>query len=152
MLFALQLAHDERCPETGNHVAKVIHSFGRAERVDRAALARLVSSLSPFLTPEEAVAAATGMDVEVVDSRRLGGTWTLDQVWERLGIGAAIGKCTPTRVRPTTNRRVVCASRSGTTSGCPSGHRSRAAARAAVEMPPLPPTRLSSRSMRPPLA
>jgi hypothetical protein len=30
------------------------------------------------------------MDVEVVDSRRLGGSWTLDRVWERLGIGAAI--------------------------------------------------------------
>jgi len=86
----LQLAHNERHPETGNPVAKVIHSFGRAEQVDRAALARLVSSISRFLSPEEAVAAATGMDVEVVDSRRLGGTWTLDRVWERLGIGAAI--------------------------------------------------------------
>jgi len=88
----LQLAHNERHPDTGNPVAKVIHSFGRAEQVDRAALARLVSSISRFLTPEEAVAAATGMDVEVVDSRRLGGTWTLDRVWERLGIGAAIRK------------------------------------------------------------
>jgi len=88
----LQLAHNERHPVTGNPVAKVIHSFGRAEQVDRAALARLVSSISRFLTPEEALAAATGMDVEVVDSRRLGGTWTLDRVWERLGIGAAIGK------------------------------------------------------------
>ncbi len=86
----LQLAHNERHPDTGNPVAKVIHSFGRAEQVDRAALARLVSSISRFLTPEEAAAAATGMDVEVVDSRRLGGTWTLDRVWERLGIGVAI--------------------------------------------------------------
>jgi hypothetical protein len=49
-----------------------------------------VSSISRFLTPEEAVAAAAGMDVEVVDSRRLGGTWTLNRVWERLGIGPAI--------------------------------------------------------------
>jgi hypothetical protein len=88
----LQLAHNERHPDTGNPVAKVIHSFGRAEQVDRAALARLVSSISRFLTPEEAVAAATGMDVEVVDSRRLGGTWVLDRVWERLGIGGAIRK------------------------------------------------------------
>jgi len=86
----LQLAHNERHPQTGNPVAKVIHSFGRAEQVDRAALARLVSSISRFLTPEEAVAAATGMDVEVLESRRLGGTWTLDRIWERLGIGAAI--------------------------------------------------------------
>jgi hypothetical protein len=88
----LQLAHNERHPDTGTPVAKVIHSFGRAEQVDRAALARLVSSISRFLTPEEATAAATGMDVEVVDSRRLGGTWTLDRIWERLGIGAAISK------------------------------------------------------------
>ncbi len=88
----LQLAHNERHPDTGVPVAKVIHSFGRAEQVDRAALARLVSSISRFLTPEEAVAAASGMDVEVLESRRLGGTWTLDRVWERLGIGAAIRK------------------------------------------------------------
>ena len=88
----LQLAHNERHPDTGSPVAKVIHSFGRAEQVDRAALARLVSSISRFLTPQEAAAAATGMDVEVVDSRRLGGAWTLDRVSERLGIGAAIRK------------------------------------------------------------
>jgi len=33
----LQLAHNERHPETGNPVAKVIHNFGRAEKVDRQA-------------------------------------------------------------------------------------------------------------------
>lgn len=86
----LQLAHNERHPQTGNSVAKVIHNFGRAERVDRDALARLVSSISRFLTPEQAITAAAGAEVEVVDSRRLGGAWTLDRVWERLGIGAAI--------------------------------------------------------------
>jgi DDE family transposase len=86
----LQLAHNERHPETGSPVAKVIHNFGRAERVDRAALARLVSSISRFLTPEQAATAAAGAEVELVDSRRLGGAWTLDRVWERLGIGAAI--------------------------------------------------------------
>jgi hypothetical protein len=86
----LQLAHNERHPETGNPVAKVIHNFGRAEQVDRAALARLVSSISRFLTPEQAMSAAAGADVEVLDSRHLGGAWTLDRIWERLGIGAAI--------------------------------------------------------------
>jgi hypothetical protein len=60
------------------------------EQVDRAALARLVSSVSRFLDPATAVAAASGLEVEVLDSRRLGGAWTLDRVWERLGIGAAI--------------------------------------------------------------
>jgi len=86
----LQLAHNERHPETGNPVAKVIHNFGRAENVDRQALARLVSSISRFLTPEQALSAAAGAEVEILDSRHLGGAWTVDRVWERLGIGAAI--------------------------------------------------------------
>jgi hypothetical protein len=86
----LQLAHNERHPDTGASTAKVIHSFGRAETVDRAGLARLVASISRFLEPGQAVTAAAGAEVEVVDSRRLGGAWVLDRVWERLGIGAAV--------------------------------------------------------------
>lgn len=89
----LQLAHNERHPVTGASTAKVIHNFGRAETVDRAALARLVSSISRMLGPEQAEtspAPATAGEVEVIDSRRMGGTWTLDRIWERLGIGAAI--------------------------------------------------------------
>jgi hypothetical protein len=93
----LQLAHNERHPVSGSPVAKVIHSFGRADKVDRDALARLVSSISRFLTPEQAAAAAAGAEVEVVDSRRLGGAWTLDRVWERLGIGVAIRRVAKSR-------------------------------------------------------
>jgi hypothetical protein len=84
------LAHNERHPETGVPTAKVIHNFGRVEKVDRAGLARLVASISRFLDPAQAVAAAGGAEVEVLDSRRLGCVWTLDRIWERLGIGAAI--------------------------------------------------------------
>jgi hypothetical protein len=83
----LQLAHSQRHPDTGVPTAKVIHNFGRADQVDRDGLARLVSSISRFLDPEQAAAAA---EVEVIDSRRLGGAWTLDRLWERLGIGAAL--------------------------------------------------------------
>ncbi len=93
----LQLAHNERSAETGNPVAKVIHNFGRAEHVDRDALARLVSSISRFLTPEQAAAAAHGAEVEILDSRPLGGAWTLDQLWDRLGIGAAIRRVATSR-------------------------------------------------------
>ena len=71
----LQLAHNERHPVTGSPVAKVIHSFGRADKVDRDALARLVSSISRFLEPGEAVAAAEGSEVEIVDARRFGGAY-----------------------------------------------------------------------------
>ena len=90
MVSYLQLAHNERHPQTGTPVARVIHNFGRAETVDRDALARLVSSISRFLTPEQGAVAATAGEVGVLDSRRLGGAWTLDRIWERLGIGQAI--------------------------------------------------------------
>jgi len=93
----LQLAHNERHPQTGNSVAKVIHNFGRAEHVDRDALARLVSSISRLLLPEQAAAATQVGEVEILDSRRLGGAWTLDRVWERLGIGAAIRRVAASR-------------------------------------------------------
>src|SRR5665647_947785 len=75
---AQRAAHGHRHPDTGTPVARVIHSFGRADTVDRDALARLVASISRFLTPEQAVAAAQGVQVEDLDSRRMGGAWTLD--------------------------------------------------------------------------
>jgi transposase len=86
----VQLAHNERHPVTRVSTVRVVHNFGRAETVDRAGLARLVSSISRFLSPEQAVSAAADGEVEVLDSRRLGAVWVLDRVWGRLGIGAAI--------------------------------------------------------------
>ena len=86
----LQLAHNERHPETGSPVAKVIHNFGRADKVDREALTRLVRSISRVLDVTVEGSGVSGGDVEIVDSRRLGGTLVLDRVWERLGIGQAI--------------------------------------------------------------
>ena len=86
----LQLAHNLRHPVTGSPVAKVIHSFGRADKVDRAALARLVASISRFLDPGKAVAAAAAGEVEVIDSRRMGTAWVLGRLWDRLEIGTAV--------------------------------------------------------------
>ena len=86
----LQLAHSERHPVTGVPSAKVIHNFGRAETVDRDALARLIASISRFLDPGQAIAAAHTGEIDVLDSRRFGGAWVLDQLWTRLGIGAAL--------------------------------------------------------------
>ncbi len=86
----LQLAHSERHPVTGVPSAKVIHNFGRADAVDRDALARLVASISRFLDPAQAIEAAHTGEIEILDSRRFGGAWLLGQLWERLGIGAAL--------------------------------------------------------------
>ena len=86
----LQLAHNERHPVTGSPVAKVIHNFGRADKVDREALRRLVASIGRFLEPAEAVAATEGTDVEILDARRFGGAYVLDELWHRLGIARAL--------------------------------------------------------------
>ncbi|MGH3303724.1 MAG: IS1634 family transposase [Streptosporangiaceae bacterium] len=86
----LQLAHNERHPVTGTPVARVIHNFGRADKVDREALRRLVASIGRFLEPAEAVAATEGSDVEIVDARRFGGAYVLDELWHRLGIARAL--------------------------------------------------------------
>ncbi len=86
----LQLAHNERHPVTGVPVAKVIHNFGRADTVDKDALARLVSSISRVLDASATGAPGVNGDVAIIDSRRLGGAFVLDQMWERLGIAAAL--------------------------------------------------------------
>ena len=88
----LALAHNERDPVTGTPKAKIIHIFGRADTVDKEALARLVRSISRFLDPAEAVEAtlASSEEVKVLDSRPMGPSWVADRLWERLGIARAI--------------------------------------------------------------
>ncbi len=89
----LALARNERDPGTGVPRAQIVHRFGRTDRVDREALARLVRSISRFLDPADAVAAASGEgdgDVRVLDSRAMGSCWLADRLWERLGIGETI--------------------------------------------------------------
>jgi hypothetical protein len=89
----LQLAHNERHPVSGVSTAKVIHNFGRADQVDREALARLVGSISRFLGPTDAVLSGAGADtsgVTPIDARPLGGVWALDGLWRRLGIDTAM--------------------------------------------------------------
>jgi len=88
----LALAHNERDPVTGTPKAKIIHNFGRADTIDKEALARLVRSISRFLDPAEAVEAtvSSGGEVKVLDSRSMGPSWVADRLWERLGIGKAI--------------------------------------------------------------
>jgi hypothetical protein len=50
----IQLAYNTRRPEKGYTRAEVVYSFGRRGQLDVAALKRLVSSLSRFISPEDA--------------------------------------------------------------------------------------------------
>ena len=88
----LALAQNERDAVTGVPRAQIVHRFGRTDTVDRQALARLVGSISRFLDPADAVAAASAGDgqVSVLDSRSMGSCWLADRLWERLGISESI--------------------------------------------------------------
>jgi transposase len=87
----LQLAHNVREPGR-QPVAKVIHSFGREDQLDREALARLVRSISRFLEPGEALQATAPEELRFLGSRPFGGAFVLDALWRGLGIGEALGR------------------------------------------------------------
>ena len=49
----VQLAHNVRDPNSGHSVAETVHSFGREDHLDRAALHRLADSIRRYLQNTE---------------------------------------------------------------------------------------------------
>lgn len=97
----LQLAHNERKPGTNTTVARIIHSFGRADQLDREDLVRLCRSIARIcgITIFDPVGAEpkerdnSGLlpdDLEILRTVELGTVWVLEALWERLGIGKTI--------------------------------------------------------------
>jgi hypothetical protein len=88
------LAENVRHPEKGQVEAKVVHSFGRADRLDRAALERLVRSIRRVLDGDGSAPAAdaSGREraIEIEASFDLGVVHVATELWARLGIGQAI--------------------------------------------------------------
>jgi hypothetical protein len=82
----LQLAHNTWDPEAKRSRVQVLYNFGREDATNRAALERLVTSVTRFLEPDRAVAAIAGEGLAFIESRPLGGVWVLDGLWRRLGI------------------------------------------------------------------
>jgi hypothetical protein len=87
----LQLAHNER-NERGVPVARVIHNFGREDRLDREALVRLVASIQRFLGGEETLRAGTPEGFEFVRAPESGGPHVVGQLWSQLRVGKAIAR------------------------------------------------------------
>src|SRR5258708_25360018 len=75
--------------------ARVVHSFGRADKVDREALERLVRSINRVLGNEDAVARGGGTIAEISIEAvfELGVVLAARGLWEDLGIGAAVRHC-----------------------------------------------------------
>ncbi len=82
----LQLAHNEWDAKSGHSVVRVLHSFGREDRLDRVAIVRLIGSLQRVLEPDQALAATAAPGLGFVESRAIGGAWALDGLWRVLGI------------------------------------------------------------------
>src|SRR5918993_1282188 len=90
----LALAENVRHPEKGYVEAKVVHSFGRADQLDRAALERLVTSIQRVLAdagggPVARDGASVG-GIAIEASFELGVVHVAKALWARLGIGEAI--------------------------------------------------------------
>jgi hypothetical protein len=80
----VQLVENEWDPATKSSRMRVVHSFGREDQLDRAAVERLAGSLGRLLGREPAGAAP---ELAYAGSVAYGGTYLLDQLWQRLGIG-----------------------------------------------------------------
>jgi hypothetical protein len=107
----VQLAHNYRDPETGVSKVKVLHSFGRADRLDVEGLRRLVRGICRFLEPYEgkALQQELGMEspFEFLGSRDLGVSWLLDSMWTRMGIRGALESLLSGRDYDTAAERLI---------------------------------------------
>src|SRR4051812_41857210 len=92
----LQLVHNTWDPVARVTKAKVLHSFGREDEVDRAGIERLITSLTRLLNSTAGLgdppAAPGGPGLEFVSSRALGATWALDGLWHQLGLDGLLSR------------------------------------------------------------
>src|SRR2546429_6450026 len=86
----VQLVDNEWDPVAKSSRMRVVHSFGREDQLDRAAVEGLAGSLGRLLgrDPDGTPGAAAGL--AYAGSVAYGGTYLLDQLWARLGVGQAM--------------------------------------------------------------
>ncbi|HPN36594.1 MAG TPA: hypothetical protein PK843_18985 [bacterium] len=93
----VQPAHDERDPEKGCAVAKILFNFGRIDDLDVDQLKRLVGSISRFLSPEDALEAKAALNlgasnVKLKSCRSYGGIYLLAALWQQLHLKQILEK------------------------------------------------------------
>ena len=88
-----QLAHNERDPKTKKPVARIIHNFGRADKLDKEQLIRLSKSISRVCGMEftESQAgnnseAAFFDELSIKETMAFGAPLVIKTLWKRLGI------------------------------------------------------------------
>src|SRR6266567_1320833 len=104
----VQLVQNEWDPATKSSRMRVVHSFGREDQLDRAAVERLAGSLGRLLGRGREAARATP-ELAYSGSVAYGGTYLLDQLWQRLGIGQAMTAMLSRTRRDAATERVLFA-------------------------------------------
>jgi hypothetical protein len=87
----LQLVHNQWDPAARASRTKILYSFGRTDQVERAAIERLIVSLSRLLDPAMAFTTTASSELTFLEARPLGGAHLLDGLWHRLGIDTVMG-------------------------------------------------------------
>src|SRR3954452_8291853 len=109
----LQLVHNTWDPVARVTKAKVLHSFGREDEVDRAGIERLIASLARLLNSTAALggtpSAGGGPGLEFRSSRALGATWALDGLWHQLGLDGLLHRLLAGTRRDARTERVLFA-------------------------------------------
>ena len=92
-----QLAHNQRHPVTKKPIAKVIHTFGRADELDREHLVRLCRSIARVcnvevidrLDPQLPLSSALGLplDLKIHRTYDYGVPLLAETLWQQLGLG-----------------------------------------------------------------
>jgi hypothetical protein len=84
------LAENVRHPGKGYVEARVVHSFGRADRLDRATLERLVASIRRILEDAGGGAGEGSGGIAIEAAFELGVVHVARALWAKLGIGEAV--------------------------------------------------------------
>jgi len=109
----LQLVHNTWDPVARVTKAKVLHSFGREDEVDRAGIERLIASLTRLLDSTAALGAPPagpgGPGLEFCSARALGATWALDGLWHSLGLDGLLRRLLAGTRRDARTERVLFA-------------------------------------------
>jgi len=105
----VQLAHNRRV--NGTTRAEVLLKLGREDELDIDGLRRLAASITRFTDGDGGGMLLPGEpgEFEVTNSRPSGGAWLLDGLWQKLGIGTALGKVLGSRRFTTDVERVLFA-------------------------------------------
>jgi len=94
----LQLCQNHYDKSAKRSKTEVVYNFGRKDALDIGAIKQLISNLAGYIAKETGeadqylFADSAGGGAVFLGSRVYGGTWLLDQLWQRLGIAEALQK------------------------------------------------------------